>query len=409
MRWWLQTDPPSLMSVDNASVSGMDFSALLATDPDLWMVQWTDGKGEIERQDVDNNANLIGLREGFYDITPYARLFQQFLSKVPGLLLDQAKKIQIDLIKHLFEAKRQMPFHYPIAAGDYWWDASDDAMFAPTSAQLQNATAAINAIAARLNSVIPGLNSVDASIVSQSNVNVPTHNAFLDAVTNGIYVPLYYFVEHFNSVLGYHDYDHLEYNTINNRLVRRTDYPNEAGTQGSAGLPGIVGDLPQYSNSVAGPGSNYFVNISYGGGVPWTPLPNVTGANASWIPIGGTTPVNVTPAEQAAIMQGIAARTNSLNLIKNSKIAEVNALTYVGAVIAYDVLAGWPVMVSPPGFKLEAPVAVSGGGVTLVGTPPAPGAGIPEAPNDGVTYGRHNMAWNPALALSGDILDGGNF
>jgi hypothetical protein len=37
------------------------------------------------------------------------------------------------------------------------------------------------------------------------------------------------------------------------------------------------------------------------------------------------------------------------------------------------------------------------------------GGGFPEAPTDGVTYGRMNATWNPTLALSNDILDGGNF
>ena len=37
------------------------------------------------------------------------------------------------------------------------------------------------------------------------------------------------------------------------------------------------------------------------------------------------------------------------------------------------------------------------------------GGTFPEAPTDGVTYGRKNAAWNPSLAISGDILDGGNF
>lgn len=37
------------------------------------------------------------------------------------------------------------------------------------------------------------------------------------------------------------------------------------------------------------------------------------------------------------------------------------------------------------------------------------GGGIAEAPTDGVTYGRMDAAWNPTLALSGDVLDGGNF
>jgi hypothetical protein len=35
--------------------------------------------------------------------------------------------------------------------------------------------------------------------------------------------------------------------------------------------------------------------------------------------------------------------------------------------------------------------------------------GIPEAPIDGITYGRKDTVWNPALALSNDTLDGGAF
>jgi hypothetical protein len=40
-------------------------------------------------------------------------------------------------------------------------------------------------------------------------------------------------------------------------------------------------------------------------------------------------------------MSGIAARTNDLNLKRNTKIGEVNALTTVDDVIAYDVTTGW--------------------------------------------------------------------
>lgn len=43
------------------------------------------------------------------------------------------------------------------------------------------------------------------------------------------------------------------------------------------------------------------------------------------------------------------------------------------------------------------------------GAPGAGGGGIPEAPEDDITYGRRNTVWTPALALSNDVLDGGNF
>lgn len=37
------------------------------------------------------------------------------------------------------------------------------------------------------------------------------------------------------------------------------------------------------------------------------------------------------------------------------------------------------------------------------------GGGIPEAPSDGVSYGRMNAAWNPVIARDADVVDGGNF
>lgn len=46
-------------------------------------------------------------------------------------------------------------------------------------------------------------------------------------------------------------------------------------------------------------------------------------------------------------------------------------------------------------------VTVSGGG--------GGGGGIPDAPTDGVTYGRKDAIWNATLALNNDVLDGGNF
>jgi hypothetical protein len=360
VRWWLNTEH-QVFSVDNASAVGMDYSALPAN---LWMVQWHEGKGEIEYQ-TDDGGNENGLRESFIDIVPYAPYFQQFLRlmKAKNLLLNQAKKVQIDLLRQIFESKRQMPYHYPVAAGDYWWDATDETLFSSVAAQLQMAIASINSIGAKINSLVSSINAIDASICQQvnstvvgginSNVVAPgdaltaAHNDFLTKVTNGIYQPLYYFVEHFNSVLGTHiDYDNLPLNTINNRLQRRSDFPMDGGGVG-AGLPGLAATLPTYSNTVAGPGASYgpdFVpvsQISYGGGVVWTPITDVPSANAQWIPFGGTVPVNVTPPEQSAIMQGIAARTNDLNVKKNTKIGEVNALTVVDDVIDYDVTTGW--------------------------------------------------------------------
>jgi len=47
------------------------------------------------------------------------------------------------------------------------------------------------------------------------------------------------------------------------------------------------------------------------------------------------------------------------------------------------------------------------GQLSVVGSGGA--SGVPEAPNDGLMYGRQSLNWNRSLAITGDILDGGNF
>jgi hypothetical protein len=353
MRWWMQFDPPYIMSVDNSSVKGMDFSTLLTPNPDLWMVQWTDGKGELERQTA-SGENLNGLREIFIDILPYCPLFQQFLTlmQAKALLLPQAKRVQVDLIVEVFNSKRQLPFHYPVAAGDYWWDASDETLFASTASGLQNAIAAINAIVARLNTVVPALNANDASIVVQGNTIVNEINS--DIVTpsnNALNTITTMFgnddlnVDQFNGLVAYINNTMLGVlmgdgtlnpNNINNRLV----------PYGGAPMIGLNPGIAHSGHNSNHVGSNPYrvaaINGAFGvTAVPWTALPNVTTNNVQWIPVGASAPVTVTPAEQTAIMNGIAARTNDLNAKKNLKVSQVNVLTTIPAVIAYNVTTGW--------------------------------------------------------------------
>jgi len=439
MRWWMHFDPPVNMCVDNAVISGMDFSELLVDDPDLYHINWQEGRGEIERQIVDANdgqgANLNGLREQFVDVTPYVPIFQQFLTRLKDkdLLLDQAKKVQVDLIKVIFEVQRQAPYHYPVAAGDYWWDASDDAMFAGSLPTIQNTITKINEIIARLNSAIPGLNSIDSSIVSQINSNVvaigdqlvasinwrivnqwdPNSISLRDEINNGITTNGNLARNHINdTILGDAG---SGTNTINVKLQGTTRDLGDGSYQyyASPGLSASIGKntwpFANVSNYTVSQLTDDFLTISYGGGVSWTPITDVAATNVQWIPIGHTSAVPVTPPEASAIMQGIANRTNQLVLIRNQKIAEVNALTTVDDVIAYDVLADWPPITLPPAFSLDMISPSSSISATIIGTPTAPTEGVPEAPNDGVTYGRRNLAWNPALALSGDVLDGGTF
>jgi hypothetical protein len=357
-------DPPVIMSVDNASVAGMDFTELLADDPDLYHIMWRDGRGELERQDLETGGNLNGLRETFIDIIPYAPLFQQFLTKLKAknLLLPQAKKVQIDLINQVFESKRQAPFHYPVAAGDYWWDASDETMGASTNAALQNTIAKLNEVISRLNALVTSLlngqliaeinsnivNGVNSNVVGGSNsVIVAVGNSLVSHINSQIVGPT-------NSALSEHNAYHKDIGNhlityVNGTMIPNLQRTDMGGGTAFAAAPGMgqgasFGETMSDNTSWCSGIGDGFGNLSGINGVNalgWSTIASVAASNQQWIPIGATAPVNVTPAEQAAIMSGIAARTNDLNLKRNTKIAEVNALTTVDDVIAYDVTTGW--------------------------------------------------------------------
>jgi hypothetical protein len=366
VRWWLQTSPPYLMSVDNASTRGMDFSDLLTAEPDIWMVQWAEGKGEIERLKINSDntvENLNGLRETFIDVVPYAPYFQQFLQlmQAKALLLPQAKKIDIDLIREIFESKRQAPFHYPVAAGDYWWDATDETLMSSTVGAIQNATASLNAVIAALNTAIAHIN---ASLVPAINTNAGIGNTLVaqinativGGVNSAVVGGVNGFVGTYNAAIATYNAmgdAHIAY--INGMLGSYT----AGGVTINLGLTKGSGDYAQGLAYADVPHStqswqNPYTQAGIGGigaigpgneitasNVPGAGIPPVSVANAQWIPIGATAPVNVTPAEQAGILNGITARTNALNVKKNIKIGQVNALTTVQAVIDYDVTTGW--------------------------------------------------------------------
>ncbi len=386
MRWWLNTDH-GRFSVDNAVVNGLDFSAL---SPDIWMVQWVDGKGEIERQ-VDQDTNDNGLRENFIDIIPYCGYFQAFLLLGPRLTLVEEQKVQIDLIGEVFNSKRQAPFHYPIAAGDYYWDATDASLFASTVPALQNANAAINnmasavnALAAAVNSLVTNINStivtgVNTNVVAVGNDVITKTNSQIVDITNGIVTSINSILTTLNTevyggftgiasdvntnitVVGNQTIAHLNNtvlgavggvttpNAINNMLrkVSISGY-TAIGLDGAIAANGYsfgnVGTYLVHLNLVVASMTHVvaaFTNISNLSNISWSNIPPVTTSNVQWIPIGATAPVNVTPPEQAGILNGIAARTNDLNVKKNIKIGQVRALTTIPAVITYDVTSGW--------------------------------------------------------------------
>lgn len=398
MRWWLITDTKQF-SVDNAVVKGLDFSAL---DPSIFMVQWTDGRGEIERQ-VDINTNHNGLREAFVDILPYVGYFRQFLTVLPLLTLVQAQKVITDLIGEVYNSKRQAPFHYAIVAGDYSWDATDNTLFSSTAAGLSNTTATLNALIDKVNALVAAVNAnivagVNTNVVAAANTNivggvnaiatvgnsvitqvnshiVDTLNASLVPALNGIFAGIAAeVVADFAGIsseisgnivaVGNASITHLNgtvlgfigdgVNTVNNKLqdTTPTSPPSTIdGLDGNiAGNPYTFFGISNYTIStysvtysvgqVAGGFAN-IAGVSGISGVSWADQAHVPVATTTWIPVGSTTPVVVTPTEQAAIISGISARAADLAVKKNIKIGQVRALTTIPAVIAYDVTTGW--------------------------------------------------------------------
>jgi|SRR5215510_13908812 len=306
---------PNVMSVDNDSVQNLDLTALAST---IWMLQWRDGHGEIEREGTN------GLRENFFDIIPYCPFFQQFLTKMPNLTLVQAKKVQTDLIAEIYRSKRQAPYAYTVAAGALTWEADDESTAAmsltavPAVYDMISGTGTstlVGLINNRLAALATNVNNNFTSLISQIGARSVTKGNDLITFLN-------------TKVIG--DIS-VAAETINRQLLH-----NETIGGAAPGIsPSVYMDhatvtfdaLPALPSVAVTP-------IPPGGAVPTT--------NAiPWMPLGATSPVNLTMAEMIGLMSGIATRRKTLQTTRNSKTAAVNALTTVAAVIAYDVTTGW--------------------------------------------------------------------
>jgi hypothetical protein len=289
------------MTVDNAGAVGMDYSTL---DPTINIVDWRDGKGEIERY------NQQRIRDISLDPAPYAPFMQQFMRIVDPLALDQAKKIQTDFIGELFDGKCQAPFHFVIAAGDFMWDCSYPSIAAMSSVGLP---ALYSTLLGSSNSTISDINDRFSTLAA----NVGSALSTLASQINSQIVD---FLN--NTVLGTHVAVGGD-NTVNNML--------QTGASDPHAQPGLSGNIA-HTTGVSG-GS---VAIP-----PPITTPSGGGAIIQWIPIDAPAAVNVTTVEFMNMMSGIAARRQTLQITKNSKTTAVNAMTDINDVIDYDVTAGW--------------------------------------------------------------------
>jgi hypothetical protein len=294
------------------------------------------------------------------------------------LLLPQAKKVQIELINEVYNSKRQAPYHYPVAAGDYYWDATDSTLNSSTAAGLQSAIATVNALVDKVNAMVAAINAnvvvgVNTGIVNSGNSVINQANANFSNVISGINGILSALAAEINGDFsglageiasnivgtGNSTIAHLNNTVLGTFTGGLSGTPETVNNKLRNTTPGSDTTIYGLTADIAPNGFSFYGVSTYGvstysltytaivasfvaiSAIPWTNQGHVPVATANWIPVGATAPVPVTPAEQAAILAGISARAADLNVKRNVKIGEVNALTDIDDVIDYDVTVGW--------------------------------------------------------------------
>jgi hypothetical protein len=333
---------------------------------DVASVKWTGTDGYLRRY-------ASNLNEPLTDPSPYQSFLNAWTSArlsadVPPTL-GEAKAIKIKLINDIFDIKRQAPFHYVIAAGDFMWDADDGAVAGMSIATIPSllsiltgtsdgtVVGKINALVDEINSkvVAPGNafeNQVNVWIVDAANGNFSAGNSAFGSI-NGVFGqvnsniigPANSFFDHYDhSVLGLIGDPSGGPNTLNNKLQAGTP-PN------TVAQPGLNAQISPASITLSGIGTNpytfpytcthvyypTFISIGYASVTPDPSIPPI-----HWTPIGNASPVTLTAAEMSGLMSSITTRRLNLVNARVTKTNEVNALTNIADVIAYDATAGWP-------------------------------------------------------------------
>lgn len=349
------------------SVDGVLFDIDTSTLPSgVVYVHWhEDDLGSIQHE---------GYSQGVYlNPSPYAGYLNQWI--VAGATLAQAKAAKCGLIQAIYEFEKQEPVTVSVAGVPYQWDASDDAV---TDLELRNAStnAAIDGVSAQVHTVANGVNQVAVAVndvaagVNVVAAGVNTVAAHVNAAQAGI-----------ESVVS-------EINTVIGGVHTAVDDTNAVASKVNAllaafdGLKGTVASLASQTQSALDTiysltgnyGSLPTISLSY----PSTPTDMVDAPHplstftlapalvdaptdlttslsttletlptdgpdsmVPLIPIGQTTPVDLTVAQFQAIIDAISAQRMSKLATNLAKQAAVNALTTVGAIAALDATTGW--------------------------------------------------------------------
>lgn len=334
----------NLVAIDNVALK-MDCSALPSN---IRYVIWNESNSGF----VEYNTG-IALRVPFSDPSPYLGVIAEWLNiqaiATPALTLAQAQSLQAAFVEILFAVKRQLPLPCAVGAGSFTWDASDQGIAALTTAS--------NGPAMLWQGIVTGFNTWIGSLtVAPSSSPASLNQAFYGTI-NGV-----------GQSLGSGDWQiptltvgggsadvaalvslintwiagglQSTFNTIeSNPSFTPPTVPQISGSAPPSVAP-VLALINTWITQQLNPAIVLAMSV-VNANVPIAPIVGLPTISVSWIPLGQTSPVTLTPVDIAEILSALAVRTGNLQATRLIKEAAIAALLTVADVIAYDVNAGW--------------------------------------------------------------------
>lgn len=286
----------AIMAIDNQPLE-IDSSAL-ASNISMVAYDCSAGKGSIEYSDS------LRVLTPFTDVTPYVAFPNTWLTAAAALvamplMLAQAKRVKIGLIDGIFNSKRQLPITY---AGQTW-EATDQALL--------GMQAAVNSW-----DIAGAISSGDAALANNVNTMqlrvILTQNASQPPGAGG-------------------GTSYIRYlNDISPRTGAKSGW-----APSFTNSPGWI-----FPSGVSGGGVNQ--QPAYQGSKTDISFQSTSGPNVSWPPLNATTPVTLSMTSMRTLLSNIQSRRAALQIARLTKTNTINLMTTIGAVITYDVTAGWP-------------------------------------------------------------------
>jgi hypothetical protein len=307
-------------------------AAITTLPPNVLNVTWDGDKGEIWYND------RASLTTEFTDPTPYQPYIDTWMAtaaagvseqSVEGgssiaLSLAQAQQVKSSLIESVFKAQRQLPIAYPVAAGPYSWDCSDEGVtqmhLALGAAIASGPTSLLSSISSGTGGLVGGINTAFATLVAQidtligaGEVNPSINFNINQAATAGTFADL-------------------------------LPIPGGISVSGAGVNTGpSSAPIVQRKNVFIPPAATLFLTASSGA---------ITLPTIQWTPIGLTAPVILEGAEFSGLVSAVVARRAKLQANRLALQAAIAAATTAAAVAAIDITTGWNVALTIPVAKL---------------------------------------------------------